>query len=321
MSWGRLRTTALAAIVLVFAFTPLHATSKSDGSGQGRAVVTILPPKGTETVASIPMDELHLKLDGKESNVTGWVPLTGAAHRIEMVLLIDDGARTSLGTQMQYIQNFLQKLPADAAVAIAYMENGRALLTGPLTTDHAQALRGLRLPAGGSPGISASPYFCLSDLAKKWPSKDPQARREVVMITDGMDDYEMRYDPEDPYVLEAISDALRSNVVVYSIYWRNQGWVDRTEYAADTGQNLLAQVAEATGGTSYWIGFGNPVSIEPYCSDIALRMDHQYQLQYVTGLKGGSGVEDMKLQFKHPVGKVSAPHQTYVERKQDVKQD
>jgi hypothetical protein len=286
--------------------------------GQGKVVVTILPQKGGQALAPVSLDDLQLKVDGKAARVTGWAPLADAAHRIEIVVLIDDGAQSSLGTQMSSIQDFIRKLPEGAAVAIAYMGNGRALLASPMTTDHAEVLRRLRPPVGSSAGISASPYFCLSDLVKKWPSKDPRARREVAMITEGVDYYEDGYNPDDPYVASAISDALRNNTVVYSIYWGNQGARDGTGIASTTGQNLLGQVSEAVGGKSYWIGFGNPVSIEPYFADIALRMANQYQLEYVTELKGAPGVESMKLQVKRTAGKVNAPTQTYVQRKQDV---
>ena len=89
------------------------------------------------------------------------------------------------------------------------MQNGQAVFTGGFTADHAQALRGLHL-SGGTPGSSASPYFCLSDLAKHWPSKDRSARREVVMISDGVDPYYMEYDPDEPYLKAAIYDSVRA---------------------------------------------------------------------------------------------------------------
>ena len=100
------------------------------------------------------------------------------------------------------------------------------------------------------------------------------------MITDGVDDYERRYDPEDPYVEAAINDSVRAHLVVYSIYWRDQGRFDRTGYAANDGQNLLAQLTQVTGGNSYWRGDGNPVNFEPYFADIDRRIDNQYELDF-----------------------------------------
>lgn len=315
MKINQLHMVAWVAGAVLLAAVPALAAEPQQ-SGQGHAVVTVLPEHG-EAVSPIAPEDMSLKIDGKNSSITQWEPLNGAAHRIEIVFLIDDGARASLGTQLAEIKTFIGGLPANAAVAIAYMQNGRALLMGPLSTDHQAVLNTLRLPAGGGAGVSASPYFCLSDLAKHWPATDTAARREVVMISDGVDNYELRYDPQDPYVLAAISDALRSHIVVYAIYWRNTGWFARTEYAADSGQNLLAQVAEATGGVNYWFGSGNPVSFQPYLADLERRVHHQYELSYTTELRGKPGVAAFKLKVKHPIDKIHAPEQTFVERAQD----
>jgi hypothetical protein len=276
---------------------------------QGRAVVTIL--SGTEIPGGIPQEALHAKVDGKDANITGWTQLRSPQSKVEMVVLIDDGARSSLGTQMNDIAKFIQGLPPDAQVAVAYMENGRAAFAGPLMADHGGVMKELHLPMAGMPGVSASPYFCLSDLAKNWPSKDTHARREVVMVTDGVDYYEMRYDPEDPYVQAAINDAVRARLIVYSIYWRNAGRFDNTNYAANDGQNLLAMVTEATGGNSYWEGFGNPVSFEPYFADINRRLDNQYELDFMAPVGSKPQMESLSLKVSANV-KIDAPQRVYV---------
>jgi hypothetical protein len=278
--------------------------------GQGRAVITVLPDK--EMLGAIPQDALHVKLDGKESAVTGWTALHSPSSQIELVVLIDNGARSSLGTQMQDMAKFIAGLRPDAKVAVAYMQNGSAVFSGPLTTDHEAAARELRLPLSGTPGISASPYFCLSDLAKNWPSRDAKARREVVMVTDGVDPYNLRYDPEDPYVQAAINDSVRAHLVVYSIYWRDQGRFDRTGYAANDGQNLLAQLTQVTGGNSYWEGYGNPVSFQPYFADIDRRIDNQYELDFTTPMGSKPQIEVLRLKVSAH-GKVDAPQQVYVQ--------
>ena len=191
------------------------------------------------------------------------------------------------------------------------MENGRAGLAGSLTADHAQALKGLRLPSA-EPGENASPYFCLSDLAKHWPSDDREARRAVIMITDGVDNYERRYDPQDPYLLASIKDAVRAHLVVSSIYWRNAGRADRTEYANDTGQNLLAQVTQGTGGNSYWIGMGNPVSLQPYFQDFNRRLQNQYELGFTVPLHGKAEEATLKVKVNAPDSSVTAPQRVWV---------
>ena len=48
------------------------------------------------------------------------------------------------------------------------MQYGHVVAEQPFTTDHAQAASTLHLPEG-MPGMSASPYICLSDFVKHWP--------------------------------------------------------------------------------------------------------------------------------------------------------
>jgi hypothetical protein len=307
MKFPTLKLAAIAAAAALAA--PLaFAADNSPMEGQGRAVVTVL--QGQEIPGGIPQQALQLKIDGKQSNITGWTPL-GPQSKVELVVLIDDGARGSLGTQLNDIAKFIGSLPPNAKVAVAYMMNGRAAFTAQLSTDRAAVERQLHLPIAGMPGISASPYFCLSDLAKNWPSQDANARREVVMVTDGVDNYERRYDPEDPYVQAAINDAVRARLIVYSIYWTNAGRFDRSMYGADAGQNLLAQVAQATGGNSYWQGFGNPVSFQPYFEDINQRLENQYELDFMAPLGSKPQIENLKLKLSAPA-KVDAPQQVYV---------
>ena len=304
----KLQLAALMAAVALLAASSALAADENQ-TGQGSAVVTIL--SGNEIPGGIPQDALHLKVDGKDSNITGWRQLRGPASTVEMVVLIDDGARASIGTQLTDIAKFIQALPPDAKVAVAYMENGRAALAGPMTTDHSAVTKELHLPLAGAPGVSASPYFCLSDLAKNWPSKDAHARREVVMVTDGVDYYEVHYDPDDPYVAAATTDSIRARLIVYSIYWRNQGFLGRSGYADYDGQNLLAQLTQATGGNSYWEGFGNPVSFEPYLTDISRRLDNQYELDFMAPLGNKPQMETLKLKVSANV-KIDAPQQVYV---------
>lgn len=281
--------------------------------GQGQAVITILPKNNEAANLNIGPQDLQLKVDGKQSSVTNWTPAKGPNSPLELVILIDGSARTSLGTQLNDIAGFVKEMPKDAKVAIAYMEDGRAALTGPLSSDAEQVLNGLHLP-GGASETSSSPYFCLSDLAKNWPSRDTTARREVVMITDGIDYYNVRFDPEDPYVQAAIEDSIRSGLVVYSFYWMNQGRLDRSGFASNAGQSLLAEVTQATGGNSYWEGSGNPVSFDPFFKDLRQRFQNQYRLSFSSQLKGKPQVEHMSLKISGAEAKVYSPQQVFVNR-------
>ena len=300
---------SVMAILLALAALPMAAPLFAQSMGQGQAVVTVLPKvEGQPVPPSVAQQDLAVKVNGKNAKVTHWAPFQAPDNKIELVLLIDGGARSSLGGQMEEMGKFVNSLPPNVKAGIAYMENGQAQFVAPLTSDHAAILKNLHLPLGMA-GIGASPYFCLSDLAKHWPGQDESARREVVMVTDGVDNYERRFDPDDPNVQAAINDAVRARMVVYSIYWMNQGRFDSTAYANNDGQNLLSTVTEATGGRSFWQGMGNPVSFQPYLEELSRRLRNQYELDFSAPINGKPNVEVMKLELHAPGTEIDAPRQ------------
>jgi hypothetical protein len=310
-----------AGMAVLMAFTallaaPVFAQTEGQLGGQGTAVVTVLPKHDGEVPPSVANQDLSVKIDGKNAKVTKWAPFVSPNDRVELVVLIDSSARSSLGRQMDDIAQFVKSLPPNVKAAIGYMENGQTSFAAPLSGDHEQVLKALHLP-GGSAGSSGSPYFCLSDLAKRWPSNDAGARREVVMVTNGVDNYERRFDPDDPYLQAAIKDSVRSRLVVYAIYWADQGLANSTGAADNAGQNLLASVTQATGGKSFWMGMGNPVSFEPYFEELTKRLKNQYELGFASPLKGKPEVETLKLKLSAPGAEVNAPQQVLVAPKSE----
>lgn len=300
---------ALAAGTLMAA-SPAFA-QKNSQQGQGRAIVTVLPNAKNGNAGQISAQNLKVKVNGKDSTVTSFNQMQESNSPVELVLLLDAGARASLGSQFSDIQNFVKEMPPNTKMAIAYMQQGRAAFASQLSSNAADVVKGLHLSTG-IPGENASPYFCLSDLAKNWPSHDRTARREVVMVTDGVDNYERRFDPDDPYVQSAIKDSVRAGLVVYSIYWRNTGRLNNTGYETNTGQNLLLTVTQATGGNSYWQGLGNPVSLQPFFQDLRRRLNNQYEVSFTAPSNGKPEVESLKVDLHVPSAKVAAPQQVLV---------
>lgn len=305
------RWMAIPAVAVALVAAGAVAIAQNENQGQGQAVVTVLPKNDKQPTSSVQAAQVKIEVAGKQTPVSNWQALRGPQATVELVMLIDDGARMSLGREMGEITHFVQSLPPNVKFAFAYMENGRAEMPGAFTTDRAKALQSLRMPLG-EPGASASPYFCLSSLAKGWPSSDRSARREVLMISDGVDQYEREYDPNDPYVRTAIDDSVRGGLVVYSIYWVSNGRADRSWYENNAGQNLLVQLDQATGGTSYWQGMGNPVTLQPYFDDLSRRLSNQYELTFTAPLKSKAQIETLKVKASASDVKVDAPQRVLV---------
>jgi len=295
-----------AGALLLMAAPALAQSGQS--TGRGRAVVTVLA-KHSELTPQVSQQDVSVKVDGNASSVTGWTPFKGADDGLELVLLIDGGAR-NLGRQFDEITHFVQGLGPHTKIAVGYMENGRAVLASPLTADHAKVVAELHLPVGPS----SSPYFSLSDLAHNWPSRDHRVRREVILLSDGIDPYQVRFDPEDLYVEAAIKDSIRAGLVVYTIYWRNRNGIDEDSMIVNGGQSFLNMLSEATGGHSYWDGTGNPVTFESYFADLVRRFNSQYDLEFTARQGGKPEIKGMKLNVQGLGMKVDAPRQVFVGR-------
>lgn len=303
MKLGRIFTIAALAATLPILFA-LPALAQQ--ATMAKAVITVMP-KNSEMQPSIQPQDVKVKVAGKSVETESVTPLRGERAGLELVILIDSGARTSLGRQLSDISDFIKSLPPTTQVSIAYMLNGRAVFEQPFTSDKDQAVRSLRIPLG-SPGSSASPYFCISDAAKNWPSRNPLNRRELIVITDGIDPYEVRYDPSDPYVRAATNDAIRAGITVDALYWHNAGVASRVGWLASGGQSLLTMLTEDTGGRLYYQGLSNPVSYAPFFREISRRLENQYELNFTAPARDKTSVESLSVKLHVPDVKLTAPH-------------
>jgi len=248
------------------------------------------------------------------SKVTPLVSLTPLKPGgVQIAILIDDGLSRSSGVQLNDIKSFIMSLPPQTEVMVGYMAEGSVRAATPFTTEHAAAAATLRLPMGMG-GISASPYFCLSDFVKKWPEAqgEPAKARFVMMLTNGVDPYNgsTRLSNEDsPYVAAAVSDAQRAGVAVYSIYYRDAGI--RGGSASLSGQSYLAQVAEGTGADSYFEGTGNPVSLAPFLTQFIHAISETYVATFKADPTAGGREHLLRLKVSTstPKLKLRAPNE------------
>jgi hypothetical protein len=233
--------------------------------------------------------DITMKVNGREEALTGWsrVPSNGA----QIAILIDDGLRESVGRELGALKSFVNGLPPGTQIFIGYMRNGTVATAQPFTTDHAAAAANFRLPIG-SPGISASPYFCLSEFVKHWPADTPTGARFVMMITNGVDPYNGStsiMNQDSPYVQAAIEDAQRAGVSVSSIYYSDAGF--RGGRGSFSGQSYLTQTGDDTGGRAYYEGVGNPVSLSPLLAQFQHAISETYVASFTANASGNKLVE------------------------------
>jgi hypothetical protein len=290
-------------VAVLFAST-IAMQAQQEGPLATQSIVTL----DSKTPQTPTPSSLTVKVNRHDSQIAAVSPIL--PNGTQVALLIDDGLRSSVGRQLPDLKSFITSLPAGVEVFVGYMQNGRVVAAQDFTTEHASAAANLRIPLS-SAGISASPYFCLSDFIKKWPggsSEDgmlmtPKARF-VMMLTNGVDPYNGSVSPlnqTSPYVDAAISDAQRAGVAVYSIYYGEAGI--RGANASFSGQNYLTQVADGTGGRAYYVGSGSPVSLSPFLSQFRKSIAESFVATYNAS---GKNLVELKFSTSLPGTKVRA---------------
>ena len=283
----------LAPVCFLLTSFPLSAQQSSPSGGVPANMVVTVESRHGEHPPTVEREDVMVYQGKTRNKVTSWVPAQGDHAQLELFLLLDDSSGPSLGSQLGDIRQFIEAQPATTEVGVAYMQNGTAQIVQNLTEDHAQAVKSLRLPLGIA-GVNASPYFSLSDLMKRWP--ESTARREVLMVTDGIDRYYDAADLQDPYVASAIDDAQRAGIMVSAIYNPGTGHLQHDYWRNYWGQLYLAQVTDATGGESYYIGFtGAAVAFAPFLDDLDHRLKNQYLLTFLAVPGKKAGLQPVKI--------------------------
>ena len=289
-----------AAFAVSGVFAPV---AKAQAAANAHFVVTV-QQKRSNPVPRLRQQDLTVRVKGHPADIVSFQPAQGGNARLQLVFLFDESAPGYLSLQIPAIKKFIDALPPTAEVAVAYMANGRAVMAQKLTGNHQLAGKALRL-TNGIPGINASPYFCLSDLAKHWPAPyQVGVRRVVFMVTNGEDPYYTTGDLQDPYVAAAIQDSQKAGLLVFSIYFRDRGQRFNGRLGVLFGQSYLQQVAQGTGGYAYNEALMSPVSFTPFLDQFKTALENQY---WVGIAAQGKGL--VRLQVKSHVSgmKLDAP--------------
>jgi len=270
-----------------------------------------VPTRATVSVESkqpVTLDPAMMKVEvnGRVTPLTSLTPIRPSTTQI--AILIDDGLRSSFGGQVNDLKKFVTALPPGVQVLVGYMRNGGVDAQEGFSTDHEAVAAAIRIPTA-IPGVSASPYFCLSDFAKKWPSNQ-QGPRFVLMLSNGVDPYNGStsiMNQDSPYVQSAQTDAQRAGIAVYAIAYNDAGI--RGGRAQFSGQSYLGQVAEATGGLSLYNGLGNPVSLGPYLDTFRNAIAESYTATFMASSNNEkpNTVARLKITTSQPKLKIHAP--------------
>jgi hypothetical protein len=281
---------------------PLMAQVPVEGPVETRATVSV----ESKQPAQLDPKAVKIEVNGRQTPLTGLTRIVPANAQI--AILIDDGLRSSFGTQISDMKKFITALPPGVQVFVGYMRNGAVVADQGFSTEHEAVAASIRVPLS-APGISASPYFCLSDFAKRWPSNAP-GPRFVLMLTNGVDPYNgstSLMNQDSPYVQAAQEDAQRAGIAVYAIAYTDSGI--RGGRASFSGQSYLQQVADATGGRSFYQGTGNPVALSPYLDEFRSAIAESYTATFMANANRSksNSLTRLKITTSQPKLKIHAP--------------
>jgi hypothetical protein len=288
-------------MLLAFAFLgmlPAQAQEKAPATTKPvRMTVTLSVLGEGKRMPEVNREDVIVRQGKDRLEVTGWSPVSDDRAGVDLFVLIDDASHPALGSQFDDLRSFINAQAPTTSVGIGYMRNGTVQIAQDLTTDQNQAAKALRLPLASS-GAFGNPYLSVIDLMKRWP--DDSKRREVVMITDGIDRF--RGGPRyrglraiSPDVDSASRVAQRTGTTVNTIFTRGVGRLGGNFWEITNGQNGMAKLSEETGGQSYYLGTQNAVSFKPYLDDIQKNLGNKYVLEFRAVPSQKAGLQYVKL--------------------------
>jgi len=341
------KTKAVFGLVLFAACAmPLLRAQSGSGMVPVHMVVTAETTKDSGTPANIDQRDVVVKQGKDKLEVTGWIAARGDQAGLQLVILIDETCNiTQIGTHLEEIRSFVNSQPESALVAIGYMRNAGVTLVQDFTTDHSKAAQSIRLPLG-SLSTQDSPYLSLMSLLSRWPQS--KVRREVIMITDGIDRLRgytaspgfntfgphrqggfgqstlgptpfgptMAGPTTMPYIspdVDSASQASQKNgVIVHTIYSPGVGRVDRNYFEANNGLNSLSKLSDETGGEAFFLTAQPAVSFQPYFDRLQSILNNQYFLVFPARAGKKAGLQRIKLSTEVPDVELAAADNVWV---------
>jgi hypothetical protein len=260
----------LGAFALLLGLLAVSAVAA--GPGTVTMTVTAVGKKDTNPPA-ITKDDVQLYLNKERTQVANWK----RGEKLYLAVLIDDSLDSGVASQWNDLKGFLAAQPDTTYISVAYARNGTAMLAQDFTNDHELAAKALRIPLGAG-GAFSSPYLAVLDLMKRWPSSGD--RRSILLISSGIDYFRGDFGFTSPDLNPAIERAQKQNINVWSIYAPDSGHRSRGFFRISRAQSNLSQLSDETGGESYYLGTGAPVTFKPYLDEIGVHLSNQYLLTF-----------------------------------------
>src|ERR1700757_3789579 len=114
------------AVFAFLAFAAANAVAQLSSAGTGvpvHVVVTVEARKGGETPV-INREDVMVHVGHDRDTVIDWVPAQGEHKLLELMIMLDDGSNTTLGTQLEDLRKFINAQPDTTTIGVTYMRDG-----------------------------------------------------------------------------------------------------------------------------------------------------------------------------------------------------
>jgi hypothetical protein len=303
--------------------------NKTAGTVQVHMVITDQAVTDNSEVPALGPDAIKVKQGKSFLKVTQLIPAQGDNAALQLFILIDDTCDPVIGNNLSDIRDFINAQPASTQVGVAYMSNATIQITQNFTPDHDLAAKAVRLPRGTLSAMD-SPYLSLISLVKGWPQQ--KVRREVLMVTDGIDRLRgerssvsqipsrgtaPNFGPVSMATISPDADTASRNsqrygVIVHSIYAVGAGRLGRNAWEAQLGQSGIAKIADETGGEYYALGTQNAVSFKPYLDRLQRIFNNQYYLVFQAVPRKSDGLQRVGISTELPNADIAAADSVWV---------
>jgi hypothetical protein len=326
-SYNPVRGMLMVGCLLVFMAGTAFAQEKAAaGAVQVHVVITAEAQRADTELPVLKQGDVSVKQGKTVLQVAQLIPARGDNNALQLFILIDDTLDTQVGNNLTDLREFISAQPATTLIGIGYMSNAGVNIAQNFTPDHALAAKALRLPRGSLSSMD-SPYLSLINLVKGWPQQN--VRREVVMVTDGIDRLRgeqptasqlgPRFGPAyhsmpsmSPDVNSASEISQRYNVIVSSLYAVGVGRVARSSWDLQLGLSGLSKLADETGGECFSLGTSNAVSFKPYLDRLQKIFDNQYYLVFLATPGKKPGLQRVKIATEVSNVEIAAPDNVWV---------
>lgn len=303
------------------------------GTVQVHMVITDEAVRDNAEVPILRPENVQVKQGKSLLKIDHVIPARDDNAALQFFILIDDTCDSSIGNSLNDIRDFINAQSVTTTIGVGYMSNTTIQIAQNFTADHALAAKAVRLPRGSLSAMD-SPYLSLISLIKGWPEQ--KVRREVLMVTDGIDrlrgerssnyQYSPTYgrmyrtpQPGPTGMATMSSDAdsastagQRYGVIVHGIYSPGVGRAGRNAWEAQLGQSGVAKITDETGGEYFALGIQTQLSFKPYLERLQKILDNQYYLVFQATPQKKAGLQRVNISTEIADVEIAAANSVWV---------